>query len=290
MEEEKRIVYIKQIFYINYLVDQAKDELNKLKDINTIHQNYKYKHLDHLTESQYIDLIFTARKNLNDLKIQIRELKERTLNTMEDKNTIKVSTQISNIKNKEKDMEKNNKKIRLYFTDRQLKNIKEMPVWDQDENGKYIRQVSADGKPITETRCIIDIPDTAYLVDDKTKTKESAKGYNLVMRNRFTRSEHDNGYYCYINSKDSFKLVKVQPFKDKDGNLQKNSKGQVMYDFDHKKVHYVTGKVLVKMMESWKTKEQEKKPLDLNECKKQAAEYNNSRENQKDTPKHNKER
>lgn len=289
MEEEKRIVYIKQIFYINYLVDQTKEEINKLKDINTIHQNYKYKHLDHLTESQYLDLIFTARKNLSDLKIELRELKERTLKTMEEKNTIKVSDAIAEFKNKEKDMDKNNKQFRLYFTDKQLKNIKEMPIMELNDKGKWTQQVSSDGKPLTETRCIVDIPDTAYLMD-KEGNKVSAKGYNLIMRNKFYRAEHDNGYYCLINSKDKYSLVKVQPFKDKDGNLQKNSKGQVMYDFDHKKVYFVSGKVLVKMMESWKEKEQEKKPLDLNECKKQAAEYNNSRENQKDTPKHNKER
>ncbi len=174
------------------------------------------------------------------------------------------------------------KSYRLYFNDKQLKNMKEMPVMAQNDKGEWVQQIDALGNPVTETRCIIDIPDTAYYLTKKDKRRIDLKGFNLVIRNQFFRSEHDNGFYCMIEPDKKYRLDKVEPLKDEKGEIQKTPDGKVKFDFDAKKSLYVTGKQLRPMMESWKTKEKDKKPLNLSEYKDKAEKYNESHSQEKD--------
>lgn len=165
---------------------------------------------------------------------------------------------------------------KIYFNDQQLKNMKEMPVKEFDaEQKKWIQQKDANGNLLTETRCIIDLPKEAYYLT-KDGHRLALDGYNLVMRNQFFRSEHDNGYYCIVESDKKYRLDKISPLKDENGEVKKTQDGKTMWDFDSKKSLYFTGKQLKVMMEAWKTRE--KKPLDLNSYKQKAKEYNDSKE------------
>lgn len=192
---------------------------------------------------------------------------------------MKISEIISKFKG-EKNMSET-KSYRLYFNDQQLKNMKEMPVKEQNDKGEWIQQTDPFGSPVTETRCIIDIPDTAYYLT-KGKKRIDLKGFNLVMRNQFFRSEHDNGYYCMIEPDKKYRLDKIEPLKDENGEIKKTPDGKIMYDFDSKKSLWVKGKQLRVMMESWKDKEKDKKPLNLSEYKDKAEKYNESHSQEKD--------
>lgn len=192
---------------------------------------------------------------------------------------MKISEIISKFKGEKKMSEKNS--CRIYVTFNQIKNMKEMPAMDQNDKGEWVQQVDALGNPVTETRCIIDIPDTAYYLT-KDKRRIDLKGYNLVHRNHFFPSEHNNGVYFMVDFDRKYRLDKVEPLKDEKGEIQKTPDGKVKFDFDAKKSLYVTGKQLRTMMESWKTKEKDKKPLNLSEYKDKAEKYNESHSQEKD--------
>ena len=165
---------------------------------------------------------------------------------------------------------------KIYFNNHQLKNMKEMPVREYDaEKSAWIQQKDAEGNLLTETRCIIDLPKEAYYLK-KDGHRLDLKGYNIVMRNQFFRSEHDNGYYCIVDANKKYRLDRISPLTNENGEVQKTANGKTMWDFDSKKSLYVSGKQLKVMMDAWKTKE--KKPVDLKAYKQKAKEYNDSKE------------